>query len=175
MNGYAGRCSLEVCVVRRKAKARCVGGWGAWGAPRIAPRARRERDPVNERCLTVQVRYGVTGHRSYIYGHDRSQTTEQQRIVRRYNLHRKSSYLNRRGVASSTSWFTRVPSRSRRRRPRSSIRRPGSRGTGTGGVFLPVPVPVPWFHGLAYRARVCGRVRAVPPKKCRPSAHRQQL
>ena len=27
------------------------------------------------------------------------------------SLHRKSSYLKRRGVASSTSWFSRVPSR----------------------------------------------------------------
>jgi hypothetical protein len=99
----AARWKFASLGARRKRAALGAGGRGG--------RPERERDPVNERCLTVQVRYGVTGHRSYIYGHDRSQTTEQQRLVRRYNLHRKSSYLKRRGVASSTSWFSRVPSR----------------------------------------------------------------
>ena len=113
------------------------------GAPNSAPRG-RERDPVNERCLTVQVRYGVTGHRSYIYGHDRSQTTEQQRIVRRYNLHRKSSYLNRRGVASSTSWFSRIPS------PALGVAVHGPASGVRGAVG---PVPVVSFYRYRYRYR----------------------
>jgi hypothetical protein len=173
MNGYAGRCSLEVCVIRRKAKARCVGGWGAWGAPRIAPRDESAtlRDPVNERCLTVQVRYGVTGHTTGVTFTVTTAHRPQSMPADSPSLHRKSSYLNKaRGRFFYFLVFTRPVSASP-----SSIRRPGSRGTGTGGVFLPVPVPVPWFHGLAHRARVYGRVRAVPPKKCRPSAHRQQL
>lgn len=61
MNGYAGRCSLEVCVVRRKAKARCVGGWGAsGGAPNSAPRdesARAVNESAQRGALTT---HGVT-------------------------------------------------------------------------------------------------------------------
>ena len=45
------------------------------------------------------------------------------------SLHRKSSYLKRRGVASSTSWFSRVPSRvslSASSSQPTSAQRPGS-------------------------------------------------